>query len=131
MAPLLRVSGNDPPRRRAASLARMTGSSSLSISESGGRVVVAGEVDTVSVVELAPYLDRLAQGGSVTFDLSGVDFMDSSGLRALIAAHQSASEAGGQMVLGNLSRPVARLFEVAGLSDYFALESDEAGVTPD
>ena len=71
---------------------------------------------------LAARLGALEGAQAVRLDLAGVEFMDSAGLRTLIAAHQSCADAGGALVLLNPSRAVARLFEVAGVTEYFTIE---------
>jgi anti-anti-sigma factor len=68
---------------------------SISVTEQGGRAVVAvtGEVDLATSPDLEEVvLGRLDSGQSVVLDLRELQFMDSSGLRVLIAAHARANE---------------------------------------
>ncbi len=90
----------------------------LNISAEGSTVIVDGEVDAHTCPELAAALDPLPGSGDVHVDLSAVGFMDSSGLRALIAAHQGAGEADRRLVIVNPSSAVMRLIEISGLSDH-------------
>jgi anti-anti-sigma factor len=90
----------------------------LSISADGSTVIVDGEVDAHTCPELTSALDPLPGSGNVHVDLSAVGFMDSSGLRALIAAHRTAAEADRQLVIVNPSNAVLRLIEISGLRDH-------------
>jgi anti-sigma B factor antagonist len=83
-------------------------------------VRVAGEVDTLSVGELAAALERVVAAGvtEVRLDLSAVPFMDSSGLTALITA-RTQLEGRGRVLVDQASSAVRRTFEVAGLDVFF------------
>lgn len=96
--------------------------SRLTVRAEGSTVVVDGEVDAHTCPELTAALDPLPGSGPVEVDLSGVGFMDSSGLRALIAAHQAAAEAGRRLVISNPSAAVRRLIEISGLSEHLNVE---------
>ena len=78
--------------------------------EPAGRVVLAlsGELDLVTEPQLAAALDEAA-GQPVRIDLSELAFMDSTGLRALLAA---AREVPGLELTGPLQPPVRRLLEL-------------------
>ncbi len=91
----------------------------------GGLAVfdVAGEVDvhTASQLERA-VREALAAGiSSIAIDVAEVAFIDSSGLRCLIALQRDAVGVGGGLRLRNPSRPVMRLLEVTGLADLFSV----------
>ena len=81
----------------------------LSMIEAGdGVVVVAGELDAATVGQLAR---RFSASPAVrVIDLSGVTFIDASGLRALVDATEN------QCLLRSPSRPVVRLCEITGLT---------------
>jgi anti-anti-sigma factor len=56
----------------------------------------------------------------VIIDLSGVEFMDSSGLHALVALQEDARDDGWRMELDPaVSAPVARLIELTGVRPLF------------
>ena len=57
----------------------------------------------------------------VIVDLSGVSFMDSTGLNALIGAYHRAPEGGSLGVVGATSA-VRRVFDITGLSELLLLE---------
>lgn len=98
-----------------------TSSNRLEISEIGPAALgVRGEIDAHSAPEFAERLGALPSSGSdVRVDLSGVPFMDSSGLRVLIEAHQRIGDSGCQLVLVAPSDAVKRLLDVAGLTEHF------------
>jgi anti-sigma B factor antagonist len=112
----------------------MTGTDgSLRITASASGLHLRGEIDAHSVTVLAPHLDPLpGSSGDVVIDLSAVGFVDSSGLRVLVEAHQRAEAEARRLVLSGPSRPVMRLLEISGLMDYLNVEravaeSDDAG----
>lgn len=89
-----------------------------------GRTVVSvvGELDT----EVA---DRLRDAGlaaatgadGFAMDLSGVDFIDSSGLAALIAINNALQATGSHLTVLRPSRPVRRILEITGLNTAFTV----------
>jgi len=86
-------------------------------------VTVRGEVDAHTADRLRDELDGLAGEPHVRLDLSDVGFMDSSGLRVLIASQRRLGEAGGQFEVVAASRPLIRLFEIAGVAEHLGLPS--------
>jgi anti-anti-sigma factor len=97
-------------------------SSRIVIESTAGRMVVAGEIDAHTAGDLAaalePFTDAPTGGSDVSLDLSGVTFMDSSGIRVLIDAHRRVEAAGDRLVVANPSRAVRRLLEISGLTDH-------------
>ena len=86
-------------------------------------VALDGEVDAHTAPTLAQRFESLpAGGGDVTLDLSGVGFMDSSGLRVIIELHQRAAAESRRLVLRSPGPAVARLIEISGLGDHFIVE---------
>lgn len=80
-------------------------------------VTLRGEIDHDVTNQLT---EALLAYGSVTMprtvvDLSGVTFMDSSGINALIAAHQGMSGAQGWLRIAGAQASVLRVLELVGL----------------
>ncbi|WP_338056479.1 STAS domain-containing protein [Streptomyces torulosus] len=80
-------------------------------------VTLRGEIDHTVKNKLT---EALLSYGSVTpprtvVDLSGVTFMDSSGIKVLIAAHQSMSDAQGWLRIAGAQASVLRVLELVGL----------------
>ena len=78
----------------------------------------AGVIDAHTADDLSDRLDELGTDGNVHLDLSEVDFIDSSGLRALVNAHQALDGAGQQLQLSGISAAVDRLLQITGLRDH-------------
>jgi anti-anti-sigma factor len=79
-----------------------------------------GELDMSGTFVLEPKLDELAAenvDGDVLFDLRGVTFIDSTGLAALVGAHERLQGAGVPTRFVRGSDDVQRVFAVAGFDD--------------
>ena len=86
-------------------------------------VTVGGEVDLYTSPALR---DALAvafakKQATVVVDLSGVTYMDSSGIATLVVAHGAARKTGGRLVLAGLSERVREVFKLARLESVFEL----------
>lgn len=92
----------------------------LSIESSDSGIRATGEIDAHTAPTLAAALE--AAGTDVRLDLSAVAFVDSSGLRVLIDAHQRLVETGGALTIVSPSEPVMRLFEISGVRDYLSID---------
>jgi anti-sigma B factor antagonist len=97
----------------------------LDVTPAGAAVVIAvtGEVDMGTSPQLWAAIE--GQSGTprdVVLDLTGVSFLDSSGLAVLIRGHHLLTAEGGRLVLRNVSRPVGRTMAVAGLNALLNLE---------
>ena len=96
----------------------------------GWRVlVVAGELDIDTVPVLAARLDADVTGSHAVLDLSGLQFMDSTGLALVLEWHRRLAEAGGQLRIAAVQAPVRRLFELADVAEVLNLhETADAAV---
>lgn len=83
-----------------------------------GEIVLSGELDVATGGLLDTRLDACPGSESVTLDLAGITFIDSSGLRVLIEHHQRLDDGGGELRLVRVSETAARLLEIAGLSHH-------------
>lgn len=90
-----------------------------------GAIALSGELDAHSAPEFDTLLDGIDPATSLTVDLSGVTFIDSSGLRSLVAAHNARADAGGDLILDALSPPVTKLLDITGLADHLHVAGDE------
>jgi anti-anti-sigma factor len=88
------------------------------VRERDGVVRVRGELDVATASSLEKLLLRPRDRGEVLgLDLSELGFMDSTGLRVLLRARQAADRGGWEVVLTGASKPVRRLFALAGVHD--------------
>ncbi len=87
--------------------------------QQGGASVVSavGEVDVFSAPDLDAALEAALAGGSarLVVDLSGVSFLDSTGLGVLVKALKGARDAGGSLHLVVASDRIRKIFEITGL----------------
>lgn len=87
---------------------------------------LVGDVDAAGVDALVAELDPLPGTDSdVIIDLAEVTFIDSSGLRTLVEAHQRADHAGRRLVMADPSVAVRRLFDISGLVPYLHIGTIE------
>jgi anti-sigma B factor antagonist len=87
-------------------------------------VVVRGEIDVATSATLRDELYAVIDGGSrsLVVDLSGLGFIDSSGLGVLVGSLKHMRERDGQLVIAGLAQPALRVFQITGLTDLFTLE---------
>ncbi|MFC8198263.1 STAS domain-containing protein [Streptomyces sp. NPDC057298] len=84
----------------------------------GVRVItLRGEIDRTVKDVLAEALlpSESVASPRMVADLSGVTFMDSSGINVFLAAHQAASEAQGWLRIAGAQGAVLRILRVVGL----------------
>ena len=101
-------------------------SMNLSASECDGRAVVAlhgefGETDAASVA--AALAAVAARTPEIIVDLAGLDFIDSSGLAALVLARVQARQAGGDLLLAAPHDQVLRVLGVIRLAEVFSVHA--------
>ena len=83
----------------------------------GLRVFLQGDCDLSVREELvAALLAAVGRSAVVTVDLAEVDFLDSSGVHGLVAAHRAALERGGHLYLENPTGAVATVLDLTGLT---------------
>jgi anti-sigma B factor antagonist len=81
------------------------------------RLVLAGELDIATVPELEQALAAIKDGVErVVVDLSGLRFMDSTGLRTILRANQRLEAEGEQLLLMRGPSAVQRVFETTGMA---------------
>ena len=83
--------------------------------ESDGHVVVAlrGELDLADAADVTVVLEALiALEPRIIVDLSGLEFMDASGVAALLHGRRQARDAGGYLLLAAPQRLVQRVLAI-------------------
>ncbi|GIJ52249.1 hypothetical protein Val02_91350 [Virgisporangium aliadipatigenens] len=88
-------------------------------------VTVTGDLDLETAPELLARTDGvLAAGpGALVIDLSGLAFIDSSGLSALIRMNQRMAGSGRPFEIISPPRTVAKAFEITGLDQVLPLRA--------
>ncbi len=90
-------------------------------------VTVTGRVDSSS----APRMDQTLKGLTdnrrfrLVLDLSGVDYMSSAGLRAMVTCLRNVQKWNGNLHLANPSKRVAEVLDLAGLDVVFEVFEDQ------
>lgn len=79
---------------------------------------ISGEVDHHGAREIMEVLDReidAALPGRLALDLSGVTFMDSSGIAVLLRARRRMNELEGTLTVSHIPAQPRRVLEAAGI----------------
>jgi anti-anti-sigma factor len=93
------------------------------LNDSEVRVSVEGELDLVSASELEENLKReLLASKDVLLDLSAMDFIDSTGLHAIVESVRTAKAVGRKLKLSaDLPAHARRLMEIVGLLPFMPI----------
>jgi anti-sigma B factor antagonist len=86
-------------------------------------IAVSGELDLAVASSFRAELTEAIESGAeeIVIDLKDLQFIDSTGLGALVNAHQDAASAGCTLGLINPGPQVTRLLELTGLADRLLL----------
>ncbi len=91
-------------------------------------VEVSGEVDLYNVSELKKALFSVTDGSnpSVIVDMRNVNYMDSSGIGALVAGQKKMKAHTGKFALMNIHEDVLNILKLATLDKFFTIyDTDE------
>jgi anti-anti-sigma factor len=87
---------------------------------------IEGEIDLYSSIELKAKLTGFKKNENVLIDMKEVNFIDSSGLSALISSIAALNKTGGRLKLFHLSKSVKTVFKATNLNHFFQIFDDEA-----
>jgi anti-anti-sigma factor len=89
-------------------------------------IAVEGEIHVSTAPEFSGVLAAAIEAGrtSLVLDLSGVMFIDSTGLSVLLNALRRVTRAGGGMAVVCQNPTVLRLFEITRLDSTFAIHAE-------
>ena len=89
-----------------------------------------GEFDLAGIQQFETEIGKLESGEAkvLVVDLSGLDFMDSSGLRALVMADQRAAKDGRRLAIVPGPPAVRRVFEITQLDSRLDLVESAAAL---
>ncbi|TMW70182.1 STAS domain-containing protein [Alteribacter natronophilus] len=90
-------------------------------------VSLSGEIDVYTVPKLKEELLPLTeeQNKNIIVDLSGVHYIDSTGLGVFIGALKSADQSGSHLKITGVNSRVRRLFTITGLDEVIDIEVNE------
>ncbi|WP_116246151.1 STAS domain-containing protein [Nocardiopsis sp. FIRDI 009] len=94
----------------------------------GGTVVVEldGEIDLATADQVYARLAGAVVDGCVIVDLTAVEFIDASGVNALIAAQRAATGVRRHLLLASPPRQLSRILDVLSLRRVLAAHADVA-----
>jgi len=101
----------------------------LSTRECDGQVIVAlrGVLDVADAVSVAAALTAAAASErDIIIDLAGLEFIDSSGVAALVRGRRQARYAGGELLLAAPQQQVLRVLTLTRLLDVFPVHASVA-----
>jgi anti-sigma B factor antagonist len=96
----------------------------------GSVVAPRGELDMTTQGDLRGALERQAARGAVTLDLSGLSFLDTSGLRLVLETAEASRRDGFAFTVVPGNRAVQRLFDVAGVTHLVPFAGGGEGGAP-
>jgi anti-sigma B factor antagonist len=91
-------------------------------------ITVSGEIHVTTAPEFSESLNDAVAAGSrgVVVDMSGVEFIDSTGLSVLLNGLRRVTRADGRMALVVSNPTVLRLFEITKLDSTFDIQPTRA-----
>lgn len=107
-----------------SSPAEGAGPARLELLASGHTLIeLSGEIDLAVVPDLVTEFEYATAQLSpfVVLDLNRVDFIDSSGLGALVMARRKAKELGGDVVLAGADQQMRELLSMTNLGELFSV----------
>ncbi|GAB4537383.1 MAG: anti-sigma factor antagonist [Anaerolineae bacterium] len=90
-------------------------------------VKALGRIDSYSAPQLADAFDAITEAGrfKIVFDMSGVDYISSAGLRVMINTQKTCKRWNrGEMVLAGVTKQVYGALDLAGFVPLFRIFDD-------
>lgn len=99
----------------------------LDVLEERGTLVIrlSGEIDHHGAVSVRSEIDRVIaerRPERLALELSGIDFMDSSGIGLVMGRYARMKAIGGELTVRNPSERVKKIFNMAGLERIVRIE---------
>ncbi len=87
---------------------------------------IIGRINDENAARLVESLETAISAGhhNLVLDLSGVDYMNSAGLRALVTLYKQVERVAGTLTIANPSDRVKTLFALVGLDSVLDIEED-------
>lgn len=89
-------------------------------------ISVSGRIDSSNALQFDSALKEALNGGSynLVIELSGVNYMSSAGLRAIVATQRECRKKSGDVRLAAPSERVSEVLSLAGLDSIFLVYDD-------
>ncbi len=97
--------------------------------DAGARVIaLRGEIHVTTAPRFAEHLARAIESGktAIVLDMTGVEFIDSTGLSVLLNGLRLVGQRRGRLALVCTNPTVLRLFQITNLDDTFDIFDDRA-----
>lgn len=108
---------------------------SLTTRDAGDKTVVSvsGEIDVYTAPKLRERITALVADGHfhLVIDLTGVDFLDSTGLGVLVSGLRKVRLHDGSLSLVCTADRLLKVFKITGLEKVFAIHASEQGALAD
>lgn len=90
---------------------------------------INGKINTEASEDLLKEMTNLIEDGArnLLLDLSGVDYINSSGLRALLTATKRLTDLGGKMVLADVTELIYQVLQVSGCTSHIGVYPSREG----
>ena len=86
------------------------------------RIEITGRLDTITAPDLEKTIETdVSDKTNLVFDVKGLEYISSAGLRVLLAAQKKMSKHG-TMKIKNVCPEVMEIFEVTGFTDILTIE---------
>ena len=91
--------------------------------QNGGAMDIApeGRLDTTTAPELEAELKNLEGVTELKFDLAGLEYISSAGLRVLLSAQKTMNKQGSMIIL-NTRPEIMDIFEITGFTDILNIQ---------
>ncbi len=89
-------------------------------------VFIKSKINAITAPELEKYLKDLLEQGTLKLilDFSGVEYISSAGLRAILVITKLLKVKGGNIILASLKPEVKNVFEISGFTSIIPVASN-------
>ena len=85
-------------------------------------LIVSGRLDTQTAPELESELDAVLPGlKDLTFDMAGLEYVSSAGLRVILKAQKTMNAQGAMKLIG-VNDSIMEVFDITGFLDILTIE---------
>ncbi len=85
-------------------------------------IALEGLLDTQTAPKLEEVItEKIGAADEVNFDLAGLEYLTSAGLRVLLTAQQEMDDKDGKMTMANVNDEIMEVFEMTGFTDVLTI----------